>query len=332
MKKIMIFGGLPEPIGGVTNFIYRIAAANLVDKVVDVYFGKRKRVPPSFTGIIFNYNNLINFFLAYIFRRVPTKDVDAIHFNFSTPRSLIYVCFLPKRRSEFYLMLHHGQLNSSAPNFLMRIFLKKFDKIFYLSERQNEFYVKHNFPSSKLHKKSSYLPVKEIFFENVDADVKAIVDSNAEFSLISGYCNEIYNHHWVIKLFSEVELNKKLLVFLYGEINNSYFLKLNEIAQENPRVYFFLDRSSDTFNYALSRSSVYLRPNSRDSFGIAVADAVNFGVKVLASNVCDRYPGSYIFQPDCYESFVKAYNALKFQSSSLKISHGNPDDFRFQYN
>jgi hypothetical protein len=44
----------------------------------------------------------------------------------------------------------------------------------------------------------------------------------------------------------------------------------------------------------------------RDSFGIAVADAVNYGVPVLASDVCPRYQGAETFRITTYESFENA--------------------------
>ena len=53
MEKIIIVGGIPNPIGGVTSFIYRLADRNMVDCVIDIYPSSIKRVPDNYKGQVF---------------------------------------------------------------------------------------------------------------------------------------------------------------------------------------------------------------------------------------------------------------------------------------
>jgi len=61
-----------------------------------------------------------------------------------------------------------------------------------------------------------------------------------------------------------------------------------------------------------------------DSFGIAVADAVNYGIPVLASDVCTRFEGANIFNITNYESFENALVDLLNNKSPVNYSNTKP--------
>ncbi len=334
MHKIMVVGGLPEPVGGVTNFIYRMANVNMISKVVDLYPSSNKNIPANFHGEVFLFKSFFTFILKWIFCKRFLRNIELIHFNFSTPRSLLLPFFIPKKGCKFALMLHHGELVSYAPSFLVKMLIGKFDKIYFLSEKQADFYKENGVDKSRLIKKTSYIPSPQPDLNLVDADVKEIVKlikEKGKYCVIGGYCTEIYNHHWVVDLFSSLEQERDLLVFLYGDLNNEYFSIIQNIVSNNPRITLFLNRSADSFNYALSFADIYLRPNSKDSFGIAVADAVSFGTKVLASDVCKRYPGAYLFKPSSYDDFLIAYNLFIQDSPILSTSTIEDENYVFYY-
>lgn len=333
MSKVMVVGGIPEPIGGVTNFIYRVANNNLVSKVIDLYPADNKQRPPLFVGEIV-YLNIFSFIIKYWFSKSLVKGIELIHFNFSTPKSLLLLTLLPKKNRRFVLMLHHGDLALKIPRFIIKRLLGKFNKIYFLSEKQREFYLKCGVDKGRLLNKTSYLPLKEESVSNVDRDViekVELIKSRGCYCVISGYCSDIYNHHWVVNLFNDIEKERELIIFLYGDLNNDYFSLIKKNIDNNPRISLFLNRTSNSFNYALASAEIYLRPNSQDSFGIAVADAISFGVSVLASSVCERYPGTYIFKPDSFVSFLEAYRLLIGNNSALSVSRAESDNFVFHY-
>lgn len=319
MVRIVV-GGFPEPIGGVTNFIYRIADLNLVSEVIDLYPNANKSIPPNYSGKHLVFKGFTSFFVSYVFSSWR-KEKTEFFFNFSTPKSLLYIFFIPKRNSSFSLLLHHGRLSCSYPSLFSRFFLRKFDKIYYLSDAQKKFFANQSVSESVLVSTTSYLPINLPKLNDVDVDIANYVKLNKKkYTIVSGYCTSIYNHHWVAQLFSDIEKSRLLLIFLYGNIDQAYYKLLMSHVQKNPNITVFLNKSSDSFNFALANAEMYLRPTTKDSFGIAVADAINFGVPVLASNVCHRYPGSHIFELSDYYSFVSSFKVFVNNRESIPVS------------
>ncbi|MER0459738.1 glycosyltransferase [Aeromonas caviae] len=338
MKNILVVGGFPNPIGGVTNFIYRLAVNNMIGTVVDLYPSRNKNIPSNFHGDIIECNGFFCLFLKWVFRPSFLNGIDIIHFNFSRCYYLPFVFLMPKKNKKFYLMLHHGKL--AVNSFLFKIMLKrvllKFDKIYYLSQSQFDFYKKTIDSDKVLINSTSYIPLnkKNCISENNKQVVmeQKNIHISKEFAIISGHCTRIYNHHWVIELFNKCEFDKHLLVFLYGEFDPVYYSELVELAGCNDRISFFKNTNADLFNIYLSKASLYFRPNSIDSFGLVVADAISMGVDVIASDVCERYPGAYIFTPTSYFSLSEIYQKYNSERRCELIkSKGSVSPLEFNY-
>jgi len=319
MSRVMVVGGLPNPIGGVTSFIYRLAENNMVDFVVDLYPSDKKMIPSAFKGGYIGLRGFLHFWFISCFSGLLVKNISAVHFNFSKPISLILPFFIPKRNVRFFLMLHHGRLKSPYPRFITRVFLSRFDVVYALSSSQMQFYLRNG--CKRVVNTTSYIPSPAPSGgDKVDPEVLSKVESSLGYGVVSGYCKEIYNHHWVVDLYASGKVEGELFVFLYGKFDEEYYSLLKKIAGGNKNVTIFVDKDEGAFNYALAKSMFYLRPNFRDSFGIAVADAVSFGVPVLASDVCGRYPGAYLFKAISYESFVIDFFKFRFSPEELEVS------------
>lgn len=310
MDRVIAVGGFPEPIGGVTNFIFRLADSNCVAEVIDLYPHENKVFPKDYLGRYYIFNSMLTFLLKYFFL-YRYKGRHTLFFNFSTPKSLVYLFLFPKRQAKFTLLLHHGVLKTRLPAFFVNYCLRRFDVIYYLSDAQKDFFVKYGVSKSILRRTVSYIPVSIPKLVDVDSDVVDYVEANRKnYCVISGYGKEVYNHHWAARFFSESESRRHLLIFLYGDIDSIYLSELKSYASGNPRIKIFYNKSSHSFNYALCNAEMYLRPTRKDSFGIAVADAINFGVPVLASSVCKRYPGAHVFELTNYQGFSESVSAF----------------------
>jgi len=311
---IILVGGFPKPIGGATTFVRRLAASDKrIEEVVDMFFGKEKEIPAGYSG---KYRALQNKWrgFAYVFLKMMVWRDKYVHFNFSELKSLVFFVFLPKNSTKWILMLHHGVLESRLPDFLVGHVLRRFDHIVCMTEGQYENYRRHNVSSSKLVRASSYIqPMQskpdKIFQEEIDSYFSA-----KPTLVASGYPTTTYNLDWCIRFVGDRE-EYQLALFVYGDGSEKSEVQRQEGKFKNVRIYW--DQKEENFNYALSRAKCYLRPNTRDSFGIAVADAVNYGVPVLASDVCPRYEGAETFRITTYESFEKAL------VDSLNKSRGN---------
>ncbi len=200
-------------------------------------------------------------------------------------------------------MLHHGVLESRLPDALVGRLLGRFDHIVCMNEAQYESYRRHGVRSDKLVKASSYIQPQQSKPDTMfQQDVDSYFAAKPTF-VASGYPTKLYNLDWCIRFVGGRE-EYQLALFVYGDGPEKTEIEKLQRKFKNVRVYW--DEKEENFNYALSRAKCYLRPNMRDSFGIAVADAVNYGVPVLASDICPRYQGAETFRITTYESFENA--------------------------
>lgn len=324
---IILVGGFPEPVGGVTTFVRRLAASDKrIEEVVDICPGRKKEIPADFSGRHRALNSKWRGFVYLFFRMMVWRN-KYMHFNFSSLTSVMFFLFLPKNTNKWILMLHHGVLESRIPNSLIGHLLRRFDYIVYMNEGQSQKYRLYGVGDDKLVRASSYVQPQQT---KPDKAFQQDVDSyfSAKPTLVaSGYPTALYNLDWCIRFVSDRE-EFQLALFVYGDGSEKAEIQKQQSKLKNIRVYW--DEREENFNYALSRAKCYLRPNMKDSFGIAVADAVNYGVPVLASDVCPRYQGAETFRITTFESFEKALvNSLNNEGKGN--GHAAPHIVPFSY-
>ncbi len=292
-------GAIPHPIGGVSSYLHRLCQKVEVDVFLDLYPSDSKsceglkikdyRVSP-FKGT-FKY-----VWLAY---QLLILRVHLVVYNFSTFKALLPMLLFPKFAERYHCVLHNGtpfshtHKNSST---VVKLLRNKVDCCFSLNDTQRDFYRSNNI---KYRDYKSYVPV--------------ICPSNDNFDnnrvILSGYPTDIYNFSWIEK----IAPNYKRLqfdIYLYGEGYEKQAASLAEKLNKICNVRVYRNTPPDEFFQKLTNAAYYIRLNSVDSFGIVVADSVNLGLKVLASDCCERYPGTYLFDTGSYGSFADAFQAL----------------------
>jgi hypothetical protein len=214
---------------------------------------------------------------------------------------------LPKGNRRWILTLHNGGIAAmfhALPFWRRRLIkagLARVELLLCLSNKQYIFYRVIGISPNKIQRVRSYikpLPLDSIYFPKTRA---ASID---EFNrtcqiIISGYALPHYRLDWLLE-FSEANptLSARFLFCIYGEGSAQIEAELIRHIDRDPRAQLFRDLDSDQFNYLLASSDIYVRPVTCDSFGIAVADAVNFGLRVIASDCCERYPGTLVYPTD----------------------------------
>lgn len=88
-RNITVIGGLPEPVGGVTAFVSRLAENNMVSEVIDIYPSPRKHVPSGFKGDTV-FRKGFSGFLSYYFVNYRHWAGRLLHFNFSTAKAIVF--------------------------------------------------------------------------------------------------------------------------------------------------------------------------------------------------------------------------------------------------
>ncbi|MEH6539859.1 hypothetical protein [Halopseudomonas sp.] len=299
MRQInVVVGGIPNPIGGVTTFIKRLVQTEKsISHLVDLYPSEGKVVPAEYSGVyVYSQRKIISLIRLAL---LCIRGNGRFFFNFSTPKSLLLLLLLPKRKSKWFVMLHHGDLNAGKYGAVARwVLSRKVDVALAMNARQVSWYEQF-VEMKKIKVASSYMPPAPgaglIAPEELKATIHNIRSKFGNLFVCSGYPTPIYRHLLAIDL---MRLRKSDFLFccLYGE--GEEMNEIRQLASMMDNVMVFERLSEDEFNFILRSSDLYLRLNLEDSLGVAVGDAVNFGVKCLATNVCKRYKGAALVQAD----------------------------------
>jgi glycosyltransferase involved in cell wall biosynthesis len=114
------------------------------------------------------------------------------------------------------------------------------------------------------------------------------------------------------------------LVFALAQIGDqNYFERLrkqiaNACLQNDV---FFLTDQKELWPL-LKRADLFVRPTLSDSFGISIAEALQFGTPAVASDVCIRPEGTMLFRcGDADEFFEKVLQVLHKRESECKLKN-----------
>lgn len=322
MSKLFFFGRFPayKEVGGVTTFTYNFSMKfkDLNLHVIDFYPAIDKKIPKGVSYRLITGNALVRFLSLFLF---CFKNEGNYIFNFSSVRSLIFMAILPKRKNSKWLAIfHNGEQKKNYSSmgivgrFIFRKYLMKIDIIGCLSEKQYDFF--KLFQVNDLQKVSPYIPKTTSLERKKDRKSGQAVPN----ILISGFPTKIYRLIETIELLNKMTdlgYTYNLNVCLYGFDNEGLKEKIvKKISSNiNMQLHEYLDEKE--FSSVLNETNLYLRLNSVDSFGLVVAEAIDRKVDVLATNVCERYPGTFLVDVDDFDT---VYDELIFYFKNNQFS------------
>lgn len=324
-NKRVVIGSFPEPVGGVSNFIYRLAEKNMASSIVDFYPSKKKIIPECFLGEVKQLKNKAHLYYLTLL----SLKFENLFFNFSTVKSLILVVLIPKFSRKFELMLHNGVVNKqNFPNFILRFLLGKFDVIYAIGEKQYDFYL-----NLSLNAKTQIVNTSSFLLSD-SCMCKSDLDGFNNFSFsssgkkiiaFSGNTRTEYNLNEMLS-YAKSRSDYYFCFFLY-DIQDDEYKKI--IAEnESGNIFFYKNLSSQELISCLQSCTHLIRPTLVDSFGLITAEAVECGLKVLASDVCIRYKGVYTYKhSENYEIFFDDF--IEDKLNIFEKSNVNFPQFKF---
>ncbi len=320
--QVVLVGGLPNPIGGISNFMSRLIRSDtaLFSEILDPYPSGNKEVSPIPHKIL-----KTRFF--GLFYECMRMDGRHILFNFSTWRSLLLFVFLPKKSNRWGLILFHGKIHFSGLALIMKPLvsyaLSKFDAVGYVSSEQADFYKSYASSSVAQIPLRFYIECDKSQLTNSESDLPKIINDwkmeGRRLYIVSGYPTKIYQHQRVIDAIKKVNENSgdvALALFLYGKDDDGLMSQIRSDIEGRDDICMFWAQSELNFMKVLAVADGYIRMNTIDSFGVAIADAINLGVPVLATNVCPRYSGAICIDPDDDDSLLKFINGISIEKSN----------------
>ena len=140
----------------------------------------------------------------------------------------------------------------------------------------------------------------------------------------SGYALPYYRHDWGLDfLDSKTHIHDaRYLLCCYGpETKYLRELKRKFAGRTDAKLAFGLQPHE--FDKVLALCSIYIRPTDTDSYGMATRDALEKGLKVIASDVCDRAAGTRLHPVGDRPSFQSLLNQSIHESCSEVIGISN---------
>ncbi len=178
---------------------------------------------------------------------------------------------------------------------------------------------------------TSYLPVPIDLITDSSHIPKKQKENNLGDSnpvlLISGQTSRLYQFEWAIRAIDELRDHHDLMLLIctYGSIiDSSYFNEITDLVATRPYVKLLHNTPFLEFLKIQSKALIFLRPTKTDSCGIALWDSSHLGCRLVASNVCERPPGTYLHAPDDYDGFIKQITTVLENRSIPSITAPRP--------
>lgn len=294
---MIIVGGIPEPIGGVTTYLRRLLHrdSDQIEVFLDFYPGEKEPLREDCQGKVAALGGKAAL-LRWLWMRRSAQVGREVFFNFSTPRALLLTLLAPKvRGARWSLMLHHGTLTVQNAMLVkaVRLALTRYDEIKSLSASQTAFYRALDVPAERIVAGSSYCePTDHLDDPDALQEFTRIKDAHRKVMVMSGFPNPLYNFELGIEAVAALDRDDcALCLFIYGpgELRD----RLKALEAEYPWLFVFDGRTERYFNTFLRHCDLLMRLTTTDSVGISVWDADFWGRKIVASDVCNRPPSSY---------------------------------------
>jgi hypothetical protein len=333
--RVCLVGPLPPPYGGVSEHIYRLASATpqFISEIIDLYSTTEHKLRPENSAVSVSVAPRSSWFRpVWFLLQLGRSNCSVFHFHFSLPRALLLLTLARKRRVKTWILtLHNGDLGIGAyyGNFLLKKLMHaqvmRFDRIVCLSSAQEQFFLQIGVPKSRLIRLPSYLPPPRRSDSPLVPSFDELRQRNAVVVLTSGYPERFYNFDQLVYYADSHKLvhgaGVGFAIAVYGNGDWNWINTLKVIASQRGLEVIFLENlDRDAFASVIQNTDIYVRPTLMDSYGIALADAINCGAIAIASDICERYEGCRIFPTGDVKAFFKQ---LDYSISEVQLNAGH---------
>jgi len=298
-KKYYIVGPYPPPYGGVSVFIYRYS--KLLEKqgidVLNMDFHKCG----IFKKILFLLNVLMN-------PSDVTYHINSIHFSLLIAIILrIFPC-----KTIFYAHSSTGmEQQSGLRNRVFSKFLKRTDECIFVA---NHILGKYQTSGYELPKntiiKNPFIPPpfeeEASIWNSYDTNVRSFIDKRSPLIIANAYRITLYNTIDLYGIDMCVELTRNLtkkfpnmgFLFTLAEIGNpQYFSEINRrIIEYGIKLNFLFLTGQKEIWPIFNKCQLMIRPTYSDGNSVSLSEALFFGCKAIASDVCLRPEGTILFR------------------------------------
>ena len=349
-QLLILIGGLLPNVGGITvggvtshteNLLFRLSTTADLEfdiLMVDCYTRGRSDNFPSDSEIYY----LKRDYMRLLPRLFLHQGI--VHFQVSTGKKLFPLFLLVKilaPRARILITFHHGDLRSRYQQWhilaktVWKFIVRHVACIICVSKQQLEFLLEiMNSKDMRIKLINSYIK-KSVVVTKSNAKTPSWIESwGKSFGFrigCSGYGYRYYGYHDVINVVQELRYlgyNIGLSILLYGKMDETYIAELTKKVQDYEWVYLHSPTTKENFMLYLSSLDLYVRATTTDSFGLVVAEALEVGTPVVASDICERAKGTILYETgDNDDLKQKILSVLQGKNPSILKNQEQSDSF-----
>ena len=298
MKKVLIFGAMPPPIGGVTIHIQRFfefIQQHQENVHLSVYDLKKSHLISTSS----KKQGLLSTFLS----------ADIVHIHVANNIKII-LALLSRVFGKKVIYTHHNS-RIKTPFFFYAIYHLS-HQIILVNDKEID--------TSKLNSKkvkhipaflppSTFEPLDNTLLEKIKKSNFVIASNSSQYILIDN--KDLYGFDLLIKAYAEI-INENLietpLLILVDPSATSKEMVLSflkEYPQLNSHNLLYIDYSID-FSTLIKASDVSIRATRSDGDSLSVRESLYFNTPIIASDVTYRPKGTILFKNDNNIALKKA--------------------------
>ena len=341
---LVIIGTLPPPVGGVTSHIENLLKRLLTTPhtdfdvlLLDCY--KHSSLQGRYK---FESYSLKADFWALISRLMFHRCI--FHLHVSDGKNSLPMLFVIKAlwgKARLMITFHDGGLPQNFLQWpfwlkmLWKIAISTASLLICVSQQQVDFLT--NALAMKQHTKffliPSYIHVQPTSPIPASEWPTWIQAWGAPFAFClgcSGYGYDYYGYHDVIRSvrkLREAGYNIGLSILLYGKADQDYLSTLKTQTENDQWVFFHPPLPKEAFHVYLRQLDLYVRATRIDSYGLTVAEALDLGTPVVASDVCERTAGTLIYKAENNNDLQEKIRWVLTQNSFVHKPKEQPIDF-----
>lgn len=314
----VILCGVPKPYGGVTIFNGDLVEMLLQQESKVIIFDqnpgdKEERFDVADVRVCWSRRRIL--YHLWVTASLLWTKGDRVILHTTNTIGLLRLIVPIARGVPCTIFFHNGEVEkdgtSKNTRRLLCWLMRYVDRAFVMSHKQLNDLAEKGYPVSNV---TRIIPILRAPNETkVKSNLR---DGQPAVILACGYEKRLYNFEFAVRLVQELP-GAVLNLYLYGEDQDSGYLNELRAMDTHNKLRVFRNQNKITFQTALHEAHLFVRPNHIDSYGVAVAEALQLGTPAVASDVCDRAMGTLVFPAGDYDAF----RAMSLQALEQNRSH-----------
>jgi glycosyltransferase involved in cell wall biosynthesis len=345
-NRIKLLGVVPPPYGGVSVYVERLLYKLNIDgyQTGAYYIDVLPRTPEIDNGLFhkFTWLNTSKFLVRFPRLLRETRGYSIVHSHFSL-EAMMYLWFLRRMTGKQIIVTVHNSMVANYhknTNFINKFFLKLMSSSsvvwIAVSDNVKNEMLKLQLDFNEINVIPAFISPNVYVRDTTKISSKLRSFLNSEEKIITFYghsfmrneTQDIYGYEICLNMFKKLTLsglfNCKLLMCI-AEANDqdrlNSLMDFSKLPELQNRIFWQVG-PVDNMSEIWKATYIYVRPTSTDGDSVAIREALSFGCRVVASDVCERPNGVTVFNLNDLNDFENKVLSCRTEIRS-SVNHGD---------